>query len=139
MSDRASACAVAGSRRATTSHRRITTPRKETSIAGSADHSIALRSHTDCGAAGAATVIWRKIRRLLISRAFGDVSSFRTAVDESLGTLDPLLSKIVGAPSTPDSERSLERLLMDHALPVIDSVVRRRCRCWNDFASVGAE
>ena len=58
-------------------------------------------------------------------------------MDESLGTLDPLLSKIVGAPSTPDSERSLERLLMDHALPVIDSVVRRRCRSWNDFASVG--
>ena len=55
---------------------------------------------------------------------------------EPIGTLDPLLAKIVGAP-TPDSERSLERLLTDHALPVIDSVVRRRCRSWNDFASVG--
>jgi RNA polymerase sigma factor (sigma-70 family) len=50
---------------------------------------------------------------------------------------DPLLTKIMAASSSAESEQSLDRLVTEHALPVIDSVVRRRCQSWSDVASIG--
>jgi len=57
-------------------------------------------------------------------------------VHEPLGPGDPLLAKILSAQSAVDDERSVEQLITDHALPVIHSVVRRRCRSWNDASAV---